>query len=407
MGFEVSFLAGAAIALAAFLLGYWASRPKKAKGFSPRPILAATAFIPTLLLAAFLLKPAKIKMPLIAKPLSSVPTPLPAEAKAQDAASNAVLYGKAFEPELPPDGTRQYRLTASAFPWQVYPGLTLLAWGFNHQVPGPLLRLRVGEKVRFVVENQLSQTTTLHWHGLPVPFSQDGVPGVSQKVIPSGGTFIYEFTVTPGMVGTHFYHTHVNDDFQMDQGLHGVLIVDPASSKASPYDVEAVYEMCSFKAGAEAEEENTFALNGKAFPESPVLNVPLGSRVLLRLVNASAEQSHVMHLHGYTFKVMCLDGNPLEHPYKANTIMLGPSQTADVAFTADRPGSWMFQCHFLDHVMNPVSNAVRDEMREDHAICPMGGLVTFVNVSADKQASRDFQPAGSITRDPTCTGPSF
>jgi FtsP/CotA-like multicopper oxidase with cupredoxin domain len=229
------------------------------------------------------------------------------------------------------------------------------------------------------------------------------VPGVTQKVIPSGGKFTYQFTVTPEMVGTHLYHTHVNDDFQMDQGLHGVLIVDPSGAPHTHYDQEAVYEMSSFKAGLEGEEENTFAFNGKAFPESPVLNVALGSRVLLRLVNASAEQSHVMHLHGYTFQVVALDGNPLEHPYKANTVLLGPSQTADVAFKADRPGQWMFQCHFLDHVMNPVSREVRDEMREDRAICPMGGLVTFVNVAGSGKVSRDFLPAGSITRDPTCS----
>jgi FtsP/CotA-like multicopper oxidase with cupredoxin domain len=399
------FFLGALFASGAFLIGFSTGKPKKKKLFAwGLGLLALSGLV--LPLTSLFGKPSKITPALIAKPLSSIPTPLPAEARAQAEDSNALLHEKALVPTVLPDGTREYSLSASAFPWQVYPGLALLAWGFNHQIPGPLIRLRVGEHVRFRVANHLPQPITLHWHGLPVPITQDGVPGVTQKTIPTEGEFTYQFTVTPDMAGTHLYHSHVNDDVQMDKGLHGVLIVDPAAPQARPYDVEAVYEMSSFKAGTETEEENTFAFNGKAFPEAPVLNVGLGKRILLRLINASAEQPHVMHLHGYNFQVVALDGNPLDHPYRANSILLGPAQTADVAFTASRPGNWMFQCHFLDHVMNPVSKEVRDEMREDASITPMGGLMTFINVLAEGPVDQGYEPAGSITHDPTCSDPS-
>jgi manganese oxidase len=323
----------------------------------------------------------------------------PEELKAQQEAANNLLHHQALAPVILPDGTREYHLTASAFPWELYPGMVVEAWGYNHQVPGPLIRLKVDEKVKFIVRNELPQPTSLHWHGLAVPNAQDGVPGVSQKPIQPGGQFTYAFTVTPQMTGTHLYHTHVRDDLQMDKGLHGVLIIDPAGPSPA-YAVEGIYEMSSFKIG-NAEEENAFALNGLAYPEAPALDVPLGGKVLLRLVNASAEQPHVMHLHGYTFTVNALDGNPLEHPYKANTILLGPSQTADIAFTAANPGSWMFHCHILDHMINPSSTGGEN----DDAAC-MGGLVTFINVVPKTSVQTSYRSAGSIDSDPVCANPS-
>jgi FtsP/CotA-like multicopper oxidase with cupredoxin domain len=76
-----------------------------------------------------------------------------------------------------------------------------------------------------------------------------------------------------------------------------------------------------------------------------------------------------MHLHGYTFTIISLDGNPVAQPQAANTITLAPGQTADIAFTADNPGEWMFHCHILDH-MNNIDDNVDD----------MGGLVAMVHV---------------------------
>jgi hypothetical protein len=158
----------------------------------------------------------------------------------------------------------------------------------------------------------------------------------------------------------------------MDGGLHGVIIVDPKGWR--PPEVDALYEIGSFKVG-NSEEENAFVLDGKAFPEAPALTVPLGAHVRLRMVNASAEESHVMHLHGYTFSVVALDGNPTSNPTEANTVMLGPGQTADVDFTATEPGRWMFHCHILDHLVNPGEG----EGSASH-MAGMGGLVTFVDV---------------------------
>ena len=134
----------------------------------------------------------------------------------------------------------------------------------------------------------------------------------------------------------------------------------------------------AFKIGG-SESENAFLLDGKAYPFAPALEVPLGGAVRLRLINAGAEESHVMHLHGYTFRIVAMDGNPLPSPIEANTITLAPSQTADIVFTADHPGKWMFHCHILDHMINPGPYG---DGSADH-MAAMGGLVTFVEVTAN------------------------
>ncbi len=311
----------------------------------------------------------------------------------EDRIANAELQEQPLAEMLLPDGTRRFNLTASVFPWQLYPGTRISAWGFNGRVPGPLIRVKVGDRVEFVVKNGLPQATTLHWHGLAVPDSQDGVPGVTQAPIAPGATYIYHFTVTRQMIETHFYHTHVNDDFQMDRGLHGVLIVDPATPGKPRYDIDALYEIGSFKVGA-ANSENVFTLDGKAYPEAPVLTVPEGARVLVRLVNASAEESHVMHLHGCTFRIVARDGNRLAQPVAANTIMLGPSQTADIAFTASNPGRWMFHCHILDHTINPGPDSEGSATR----ILAMGGLVTFIDVVRPGLVRHRYVAAGALMR---------
>ena len=319
------------------------------------------------------------------------------EIDSQDNGANDLLHCRELIPSILPDGTKAYDLTASAFPWQLYNTARVNAWGYNGRVPGPLIRLKVGEKVRITVKNKLPQATTIHWHGLAVPNDEDGVPGITQAPIPPGGEFTYRFTVTPQMAGTHLYHTHFNDSFQMDMGLHGVLLVDPQEPDARAFDVEALYEMASFKVGG-SDQENVFTLNGKAFPEAPVLRVTQGSRVLLHLVNASGEQSHVMHLHGYTFRIIALDGNRLDRPIAANTVNLAPSQTADVVFKADNPGKWMFHCHIVDHMINPGPQGEGDAETPAN----MGGLMTLIEVVPRGKAENGYLAAGSLYSKMSC-----
>lgn len=296
----------------------------------------------------------------------------PSQIAAQNQDSLDLLHEKALVPKILPDGSKQFVLTPSEFAWNLWNGESVDAWGYNGQVAGPLIRVKVGDKVQIVVHNRLPDATTVHWHGLAVPNSMDGVPYVTQNPIQPNETFIYKFTVTPQMVGTHYYHSHYNDLFQVNHGLYGPFIVDPATPTGPHYDVDALYILSSWTGvtpGNAPDVEDTFSMDGKPYPNAPQLNVKRGQRVLIRLINASGVSEHAMHLHGYSFKVVAIDGNPVANPQLQNTITMLPGETADISFIANNPGKWMFHCHILDHMINPGDDA---DM--------MGGLVTFINV---------------------------
>lgn len=107
---------------------------------------------------------------------------------------------------------------------------------YNGQVPGPTIRLREGERVRMALKNELLEPTTIHWHGVDVPNPMDGIPGISQKTVQSGETFVYEFEAR--LAGTRWYHTHFAEHKQMDLGLAAPLIIEPADPEPFATDRE-------------------------------------------------------------------------------------------------------------------------------------------------------------------------
>ncbi|SMC97828.1 copper resistance system multicopper oxidase [Novosphingobium sp. B1] len=107
----------------------------------------------------------------------------------------------------------------------------------NGSIPAPLIRLREGQKVRIAVTNTLPEQSSIHWHGLLVPFQMDGVPGLSFPGIDPGETFTYEFPITHS--GTFWYHSH--SGMQEAEGLYGPILIDPAEpDAAAPFDREYV-----------------------------------------------------------------------------------------------------------------------------------------------------------------------
>ncbi|MCP8467262.1 copper resistance system multicopper oxidase [Pseudomonas sp. ZM23] len=104
----------------------------------------------------------------------------------------------------------------------------------NGQTPAPELRFKEGEDVELRVTNTLDRDTSLHWHGLILPYTQDGVPGISFPGIKPGETFTYRFTVKQS--GTYWYHAH--SDFQEIEGLYGPLVIEPKQREPYRYDRE-------------------------------------------------------------------------------------------------------------------------------------------------------------------------
>ena len=115
-------------------------------------------------------------------------------------------------------------------------GRTGHAVTMNGTIPGPLLRLREGQSARVAVRNELDEDTSIHWHGVLVPFAMDGVPGVSFPGIKARSTFVYEFPIKQS--GTYWYHSH--SGLQEQVGHYGPLIFDPAEPDPVQYDREHV-----------------------------------------------------------------------------------------------------------------------------------------------------------------------
>ncbi|TKD53172.1 copper resistance system multicopper oxidase [Sphingomonas baiyangensis] len=108
--------------------------------------------------------------------------------------------------------------------------------GINGTVPGLLIRLKEGQNVRLHVENRLGEESSIHWHGLILPFHMDGVPGVSFPGIAPRSTFTYDFPIR--QAGTYWYHSH--SGLQEQMGHYGPIVIDPAAPHAQPADREHV-----------------------------------------------------------------------------------------------------------------------------------------------------------------------
>ncbi|WP_367306032.1 multicopper oxidase family protein, partial [Alicyclobacillus acidocaldarius] len=135
----------------------------------------------------------------------------------------------------PPSGAHVQSFTLTAEEKSItLGGKTVKAMTFNGTAPGPLLKVHQGDLVEVTVHNQLSVPITVHWHGISVPGSQDGVPGLTQDPIQPGGSYVYRFVAN--QAGTYWYHSHVNSVQEIGLGLYGGIVVLPKSQTAPAAD---------------------------------------------------------------------------------------------------------------------------------------------------------------------------
>jgi FtsP/CotA-like multicopper oxidase with cupredoxin domain len=226
--------------------------------------------------------------------------------------------------------------------WEFMPGKTVEAWTYNGVVPGPEIRVSEGDTVRVNVSNELPESTAVHWHGLMVPNSMDGVPFITQPPIKPGERFTYEFTIREGNAGAHMYHSHHNAAAQVTKGLLGPFIVEPKDPSTRPaFDREFTRVLNDGPIGG-------FSLNGKGFPATQPLTAKQGEKVLIRYMNEGL-MIHPMHLHGMPMTVIAQDGYLLPQPYRCDTLNIAPGQRFEAIVEATEPGVWAFHCHILSH----------------------------------------------------------
>ena len=213
-------------------------------------------------------------------------------------------------------------------------------WAYDGTVPGPELRVRQGQPVRITVVNKLTEDTTVHWHGIRLPNAMDGVPGLTQKPIRPGESFVYEFT--PPDAGTFWYHPHADTLQQIGRGLAGALIVEEPEPVAVDRDLLWVIEDWRLddqgriaggfgnrmEAGMSGRIGNTVTLNGRV---AKAVSVKAGERVRLRLVNAVLARIVGLRFVGHKPVVVAHDGQPCQpHSPEDGRIVLGPAMRADL-----------------------------------------------------------------------------
>jgi manganese oxidase len=232
-----------------------------------------------------------------------------------------------------------FELTARRAQWETAPGKVADAWTYNGMVPGPQIRVRQGDRVRVHIKNELPESTSVHFHGLELPNSQDGVPFVTQPAIKPGESYTYEFTAPNP--GSHMYHSHFNSTKQVSLGLLGAFIIEPRDKSKEPHvDVDRIFIL--------NDGLNGFTINGKGFPATEPIEAKLGQTVRIRFMNEGM-MIHPMHLHGIHMTVIAKDGWPLSAPWRCDTLNVAPGERYDALVHCNNPGTWVFHCHILSH----------------------------------------------------------
>ena len=248
------------------------------------------------------------------------------------------------------------------------------AFAVNGSVPGPLVRLKEGEAVTLHVANYLAQDTSIHWHGLLLPFQFDGVPGVSFPGIKPGETFVYELPALR-QSGTYWWHSH--SDLQEQAGHYGPIIIDPAGpdpvqadrdyvlllSEFSPLHPHTI--MAKLKKGEEYFNRQktswtddyrlsgsdrrmwagmrmmptdiadvtgstyTYLINGHAPEDSLEYLFSPGERVRLRIINGSAMSFFNIRIPGVRMSVVQADGKNVR-PIEVDEFQIGTAETYDI-----------------------------------------------------------------------------
>lgn len=231
-------------------------------------------------------------------------------------------------------------------------GVDMPVWTYNGTVPGQEIRVKQGQDVTINFKNELTVNTTIHWHGYPVPFEQDGVPGLSQETIKPGETFTYQFNAK--IPGTYWYHPHEDSATQIGMGLAGALIVEKKEEQQKPdQDItlmlhewvkpESGHSMAGMDHSHMSNQDmsqmdhmamyNLFTVNGKSGNLIDPLKVKTGEKVRLRFINAG-NQVRFMDFGSVSYRVVSTDGQDIKEPaeVKGKVLPVAPGERYDVEF---------------------------------------------------------------------------
>jgi FtsP/CotA-like multicopper oxidase with cupredoxin domain len=279
------------------------------------------------------------------------------------------------------DGPADYTLTIATKPIELAPNRIISVTTYNGQFPGPLLRLKEGERVTIDVRNDTDTPEQLHWHGQFVSADVDGAAEEGTPFIPPHGNRRISFVPKPA--GFRFYHTHVRAGANLAagqySGLVGPVYIEP-KQHAGNYDREVFLTLKEFQptlsrggdmamnflsptqevpALRDAGESkmkaslakgmphgyevgyDSFTINGRMLGHGEPLRVKAGERVLFHFLNGSATEIRSLALPGHSFNLVAMDGNPLPKPVRVPVLWLGTGERISAIVQMNHPGVWV------------------------------------------------------------------
>ena len=255
-------------------------------------------------------------------------------------------------------------------------GRAVKTWGYEISPTAAALRATAGDRVQIAFKNELPEETSVHWHGLAIRNDMDGVPGVTTPSIPSGGKFLYDFTIPDP--GTHWFHPHTG--LQLDRGLYAPFIIDDPN-ESGKYDIEWILVLDDWTDGVGPSPEEILAklkngdgtnsggmdmgdmggmdhsggmgsmdggdvtypyfLVNKRPPEDPeVLSARAGQRIRLRIINAAADTIFDVALADHEMLITHSDGYAVK-PTRTSLIRIGMGERYDAIVTV-KDGAFPF-----------------------------------------------------------------
>lgn len=273
------------------------------------------------------------------------------------------------------NGVKEFHLVAEPVQREMAPGMIANLWGYNGQSPGPTIEVVEGDQVRIFVTNNLSEHTSVHWHGQRLPNGMDGVSGLNQPSIKPGQTFVYEFEAR--RPGTFMYHPHADEMTQMAMGMMGFWVTHPKQKHDWINEVDRDYcfllNAYDIEPGAATpntmtmSDFNLWAWNSRVFPGISPLVARKDDRVRVRMGNLTMT-NHPIHIHGIEFEVTGTDGGPTrpESRWPEVTTDVAVGQMRQIEFIADEVGDWAMHCHKSHHSMNAMGHDVPNLIGVDH-----------------------------------------
>jgi len=288
---------------------------------------------------------------------------------------------------------------------EIAPNQIIQTIGYNGSAPGPLLRVKEGQRIIADVKNDSDVAELVHWHGLYVPSEVDGAMEEGTPMVPPGTSRQYAFTAQPS--GTRWYHTHAfaGNDLRRSlySGQFGFFYIEPKNNSGK-YDQEiflAAHQwnpefvsMQDIRKGPPPDNGmevmyRAASINDRALGHSEPVRVKAGERVLFHVLNASATDDIRLALPGHDFNVIALDGNPVPTPRAVPVLVLAPAERIDAIVEMNQPGVW-------------VLGATDDSMRE----MGMGIVVEYAGQRGAPQwlkpptSSWDYTVFGKTTTTP-------